>query len=113
MCQVFPFTLFVITRSLVEPFLFNLPRKKNIVVDRNEPSRRLLLLNQTISSHSLDTAPEPIRNLIQNRKGVRVTNYTVELDYNYYTASEVFSNCVFDLGFLQSAPTDMHAPCVF
>ena len=47
------FARFMTSRSLVEPFLFKFPRKRNIVVDQDEPSRRLLLLDQHISSHSL------------------------------------------------------------
>lgn len=103
---------FMTSRSLVEPFLFKFPRKRNIVVDQDEPSRRLLLLDQNISNHSLDPIPESIRHAIQKLNSVRVIDYSLELDYDYYTASEVFSSASFDLGIFQSASTNVHAPYI-
>lgn len=103
------FTWCLTTRSLIEPFLLKFPRKRNIVLDQDEPSRRLLLLDQHISDHSLNQLPESIRNAIRNLNSVRVTDYSLDLDYDYYTASEVSQSASFDIGFFQSTPTNVHA----
>lgn len=101
-------TWFLKIRSLVESYLLNFPRKKNIVVDKNDPSKRLLLLNQSISSLSLYQIPESIRKTILNLKDVRVTDYSLDLDYTYYTASEVFPKNSLDIGLFQSITTYMY-----
>lgn len=54
-----------------------------------DKSKRLIILNESISKTDLSELPEELRKWIQSHELVEVIHHTIKLDYNYYTANEV------------------------
>lgn len=69
-----------------------MPRIKNIVTDSADKSKRLLLLNDTVKDITLQQLPKSLSSWISLQKDISVVQHNQYIDYDYYTASEVYVN---------------------
>ena len=76
----------------METIVISLPRFSCIAAYKDDKSKRLIILKESISSTELLEVPEDLRNWVFQQEDIQIINYDVHLDYDYYTASEV---CVF------------------
>ncbi|KIM32289.1 hypothetical protein M408DRAFT_326902 [Serendipita vermifera MAFF 305830] len=67
--------------------LLRLPKVKGVVNVENDEHTRLLLLDLTEE----DPIPEPVATLAE-KNSIEVTPYTIDLDYDYWTAEEVLKS---------------------
>lgn len=69
-------------RRQIRTHVLSLPRVRSVVQDEEDPSRRLLLLSETIRTR--EDVPEGVSSVVEE-----IVPYTLKLGYEYYTAEEV------------------------
>lgn len=65
------------------------PRLKSIVEDEENRSKRLLLLDESISDPNLSQLPKALSDWVFSQNDASVVQINKQIDYNYYTADEV------------------------
>ena len=58
---------------------------------KEDKSKRMILLKETITKTDLSEISEETRKWIQDQGDIEITNHSIHLDYNYFTANEVSS----------------------
>ncbi|KAI8840921.1 guanine(37)-N1-methyltransferase [Chytridium lagenaria] len=81
----------------LEGSLFNVPRLRAIVDDPmpSQPPTKLLLLDTTISSNSLEGMPPNVVEFA-TASGAEVSQYTLNLGYDYWTADQILRSILPD-----------------
>ena len=90
-CQEFRlnFGSYIICRTRLGSILLLKPRMSSIVADKDDKTKRLMLLKTTVRNTNLDGMPEDLAQWIQLQQDVEVIRYSVKLNYDYFTAGEV------------------------
>ena len=69
-------------------YIFKMPRLKSVYAVPNMPSKRYLLLNESVTDASLDTLPEPMKEFNKS-KGGEAEPYFLDIGYEHMTVEEV------------------------
>ena len=76
-------------KSVFKAFLLQKPRIKPITKDDSDNSKRLIIMNESITDTSLSQLPDALSSWVKDQKDVSVVMHPVVLDYDYFTATEV------------------------
>lgn len=76
-------------RDHLKAFLLQKPRIKPITKDDSDNSKRLIIMNESITDTSLSQLPDALSSWVKDQKDVSVVMHPVVLDYDYFTATEV------------------------
>lgn len=76
-------------RQKLNDIVINKPRLSCVASKKEDKTKRIIILKETISKIDLSEIPEDLRKWILEQQDVEVINYSIHLDYNYYTANEV------------------------
>ena len=90
-CQEFRwnFGSHMICRIRLGSFLLLKPRMSSIVADKEDKTKRIMLLKTTVTNTNLDGMPEDLVKWIKSQEDVEVIPHSVKLTYDYFTAGEV------------------------
>lgn len=84
--------------------MFQKQRLSSIVACPGDNTKRLILLKESVTEKSLVQLPEDLRKWILDQDEVEVVDYSLTLDYNYFTANEVGFRCTLEcLGFISNS----------
>ena len=76
--------------------LLNYPRLKSIVSSlSDDSSKKLLILHPSIQSTDMDKLPPALKDFTKENQG-SLLKYTLELDYDYWTADQILASILPD-----------------
>ena len=75
----------------MDDIIINKPRMSCVAPYKEDKSKRMILLKETITKTDLSEISEETRKWIQDQGDIEITNHSIHLDYNYFTANEVSS----------------------
>lgn len=90
-CQEFRWDLVLqlIFRNRLGNYLLSKPRMSSIVTDKEDNMKRIILLKSTVVNKSLGGMTDDLATWIKSQEEVDVIDYSVNLNYDYFTAGEV------------------------
>ncbi|CAM0136491.1 unnamed protein product [Umbelopsis sp. WA50703] len=68
--------------------LFNQPKLRNVVDDKDSKETRLVLLRSDVNSPELEQVSEESKKIIES-EGLGIAEHTIELTYDYWTSDEI------------------------